>query len=113
MLKRKKPRPMGVRNQKKKSFPKHLQWVRGFECAVRDDECWGKTQAHHVREQWENAMGTKPPDFHVVPLCTAHHTELHTKGRLTFQRKHGGIDLINIARDLAHRSPHKKDWEDG
>jgi len=54
-------------------------------------------QAHHSET---GGMGMKGPDSSCVPVCIAHHTELHTGGHLTFQEKYG-IDLKAIAERLA------------
>ncbi len=50
-------------------------------------------------------MGLKPSDRHTVPLCPAHHLELHNGGALTFEARHRVV-LLTFAELLASRSPY-------
>lgn len=89
--------------------PKHLSWVRRtFVCAAwKSGKCEGPNHAHHVRTSANSGTGIKPSDFNAVPLCAAHHNEVHTIGQKTFEEKHG-VDLMAEAIKLAKASPHKQ-----
>jgi len=54
-------------------------------------------ELHHVRTAATAGVGLKPPDSSLVPLCSAHHRDLHRIGWVTFQRLHG----INLASEAA------------
>ena len=62
---------------------KHLDFVRNKPCALWEaaPKCEGQTQVHHLLKPWsgERGMGLKANDRNVIPLCQAHHTELHDK----------------------------------
>lgn len=60
--------------------------------------------AHHVRTGNTGGMGLKPSDRHTVPLCPAHHLELHNDGVRTFEARHNTC-LRTVAELLALRSP--------
>ncbi len=55
----------------------HLKFVAQQPCLV----C-GRlpSQAHHIRFAQLRALGTKPSDEWVVPLCATHHRALHDAG---------------------------------
>jgi hypothetical protein len=38
----------------------------------------GAVQAHHLVLKGEKGMGTKTPDAWAIPLCGAHHADLHS-----------------------------------
>lgn len=56
--------------------PKHLAWIRTQGCLI----CGGLSQAHHLMTSQPSAMGLKSGDDQAVPLCPAHHRELHDHG---------------------------------
>ncbi|GAC1477368.1 MAG: hypothetical protein NVS2B1_19560 [Bradyrhizobium sp.] len=85
--------------------PAHLAWVRSLPCSVGNAECSQTIHAHHVRNGADGGMGMKPDDLYTVPLCSLHHNELHTRGRLTFEGRHQ-VNLRHVAAGLALRSPH-------
>jgi hypothetical protein len=68
----------------------HLAWVRTLPCIAAGDTtpCIGSVQAHHVRERTGGGMGLKPPSQWCIPICAGHHSELHTSGARTFERKY-------------------------
>jgi hypothetical protein len=65
------PEPRRVRNRE------HLRLVAALPCLV----C-GRTpgHAHHIRFAQPRALGAKPGDQWVVPLCNTHHRALHDAG---------------------------------
>ncbi len=99
-------------------YPDHLEWVRTHRCLV--DGCGERnTVAHHVRHGFPSSVpswqrggtGRKPHDKFTVPLCDAHHKELHNRGAKTFERDHGHIDLMSLALNyFAANSPHREQW---
>ena len=105
MLKRRRTKPRRVDPG---SVPGHLQFIRGFECAVR--HCREKAEAHHVRvgipATERGGTGKKPHDKWSLPLCATHHHEIHAIGHATFEAKHQ-INLVDIATDLWRQSPHR------
>ncbi|MDB5707828.1 MAG: hypothetical protein JWN66_4944 [Sphingomonas bacterium] len=80
-----------------KSAPGFLQWIRGRNCAVANDDCAGKIEAAHVDAGGDKGMGTKASDRFAVPLCSHHHGEQHRIGWLTFQDKYDFKALIAAA----------------
>lgn len=97
---------MGVRQSSVLRSPAHLAWCRTRCCLVEGPHCWGRIEAHHVRENGNGGMGMKPGDDDAVPLCAAHHRQLHDVGVQTFQRMHG-CDLDKQAAAHWQASPHR------
>ena len=108
-LRRRKPSKMGIRQAPQIRCPAHLQWVRGHECSVQNNACLGKVEAAHVRDGTDCGLGVKPSDIFVVPLCSWHHRQQHNVGEKQFEFRHK-ISMIDIAEDLARRSPHRAKW---
>jgi hypothetical protein len=55
----------------------HLLFVRGQSCLVcKQSPC----DAHHLKFAQQRALGRKVSDEFTVPLCRAHHQELHRHG---------------------------------
>lgn len=111
---RTKPLPDRVR------CPSHLQWVRSrYFCCVpttslvvqADDRipCSEGTEAAHVRLGTDGAMGVKPGDCYVVPLCPAHHAQQHRIGEATFWALYRA-DPYKIAAKLWAVSPAGKKY---
>jgi len=69
----------------------YTRWVKSQKCA-----CCG-TQAddpHHIIGHGQGGMGTKAHDLFVIPLCRAHHDELH-RDMKAFEEKFGSqIELL-------------------
>ena len=86
-------------------FASHRAWIRGHVCAVAGDDCGGNIECAHVEGSGTGGMGMKAHDAFTIPLCRAHHAERHRIGWRTFDARHG-LDAIELARDLARRSPH-------
>ena len=57
--------------------PKHLKWVGSLACTVCQRN---PADAHHLKRVQPNALGRKPGDQWVVPLCRLHHRALHECG---------------------------------
>ena len=102
---RRKRQRSGTRKSSAIRSEPHLQHVRGYRCAVQNEDCAGKIQAHHVRLGAHAGMSQKPGDDKAVPLCVVHHDEVHN-GAQTFEQKHRA-DLAEIAKTLWQRSPHR------
>jgi hypothetical protein len=98
--------PMGVRQSSVIRCDGHLKWTRGNKCLVEGPHCWGRIEAHHVRENGNGGTGMKPGDDSVVALCAAHHRQLHDIGAETFQRMHT-CDLDKAAEANWKASPHR------
>jgi len=62
---------------------KHLAKIRKQPCLVRNEECFGNVVAHHTI-----SVGAGGSDKDTAPLCIRHHSEVHTIGKLTFQKKY-------------------------
>lgn len=56
-------------------------------------------QAHHLRECFPRTMGVRIGDDKVVPLCSAHHAELHLVNHERFWARHH-INARAIAKAL-------------
>ena len=55
---------------------KHLAWVRQHPCLMCPAS---PSDAHHLMKPWSGyrGMGMKAGDENVIPLCHAHHMQLH------------------------------------
>jgi hypothetical protein len=74
--------------------PERVEWIKALPCVVcgkRPSE-----NAHTVT----GGMSRKANADTIVPLCKAHHRELHKAGRRTFEAKHGTGDLLELARGI-------------
>ena len=107
MFPRRRFRNSGRQNDGKR-FPRHLIYVRGFECAIAGrlgHVCSGKIVAAHVDYAGGKGAGMKVSDAYTVPLCWAAHAEqtdvLAWPG---FERKYG-IDALAMSKEIARRSP--------
>jgi hypothetical protein len=60
--------------------------------------------AHHLRFAQPRALGRKVSDEFTVPVCRAHHRELHTHGDEVSWWKRIGLDPLPIALKLWQRS---------
>lgn len=70
---------------------KYTRWVKSQTCA-----CCGiqADDPHHIIGHGQGGIGTKAHDLFVIPLCRAHHDELHRDMR-AFEAKHGSqIELL-------------------
>ncbi len=55
---------------------------------------------HHLRFAQSRALGRKVSDEFTVPLCRAHHRELHRCGDEGLWWESSGIDALAVARTL-------------
>lgn len=108
MLPQRKPKVRsGIERAPRREWPKHRQWLRGFQCVVpgcdnRQIECC------HVRitdgPDTGAGIGQKPHDAFTVPMCSQHHDQSHNVGTATFERMYR-VNLLALAREFASRSP--------
>lgn len=79
------------------SNEKYTRWVKAQPCA-----CCNKPadDPHHIIGHGQGGMGTKAHDLFVIPLCRAHHDELHRDMR-AFEEKYGS-QLELLVRFLDH-----------
>lgn len=64
---------------------KFTRWAKSQPC-----ECCNKhaDDPHHIIGHGQGGMGTKAHDFFVIPLCRAHHDEVHAN-TVAFEEKYG------------------------
>lgn len=103
IVRRKKREKMGVRepNPEHVKCRGHIQWIKGCDCLLDKHpqskvECFGVMDAHHVRHD-------RNRDDRTVPVCRAHHTEIHALGPDTAEAK---FRLDDAASDGWRYSPH-------
>src|SRR6266478_5096689 len=58
------------------------------------------SDAHHLRFAQSRGLSLKVSDEFTVPLCRAHHRELHRAGKETDWWAKAGLEPINLARKL-------------
>jgi hypothetical protein len=85
------PEPRRVRDKN------HLRHVASQPCLLCNAT---PSDAHHVRFAQPRAMGRKVGDEFSVPLCRAHHRELHHSGDEPGWWHDMGINPLEIARQL-------------
>lgn len=119
LKRRKYPRMMPPKEGAPISCPRHLQWVRGWECvalgkvatagplAGQKHECWGGIEAHHV-----TTRGAGGGDEQVVSLCRGAHSLLDSWGwsAKRFDEEFE-INLAETAADLWKVSDARKRYE--
>ncbi|MCA1376560.1 MULTISPECIES: ERF family protein [unclassified Bradyrhizobium] len=80
----------------------HLLFVREQPCLVcRETPC----DAHHLKFAQPRALGRKVSDEFTVPLCRAHHEELHRHGNERTWWANLQIAPLPVAQDLWATSP--------
>lgn len=87
-------RPKRIRWQS----PDYLSWVKSQPCS-----CCGASadDPHHLIGHGQGGMGTKAHDSFTIPLCRAHHTELHNDP-VGFERKYGSqLEMLKNVLDRA------------
>lgn len=95
------PKPRSPRN-----CPAHRAWIRKHRCSVPDCQRL-PVECAHVRTGTDGGAGMKPSDKWAISLCEYHHREQHSIGEKAFAAKYD-IDLLELAREFAGRSPHRK-----
>jgi len=82
-----------MRRPKRKRWEsqKYTQWVKAQKCACCANPA---DDPHHIIGHGQGGMGTKAHDLFVIPLCRAHHDELHRDPKL-FESNYGSqIELL-------------------
>jgi ERF superfamily len=75
----------------------HVRYVAQQPCLL----CGRKpSDPHHLRFMQPRALGRKPSDEFVVPLCRVHHRAVHRAGDERAWWKQAGIDPLKVARKL-------------
>ncbi|SFF35986.1 Protein of unknown function [Phytobacter palmae] len=77
--------------------PTYTRWVKAQRCACCNNPA---DDPHHVIGHGQGGMGTKAHDLFVLPLCRAHHDELH-RDPVAFEAKYGS-QLTLLFRFLDH-----------
>ncbi|WP_443090104.1 DUF968 domain-containing protein [Bradyrhizobium brasilense] len=76
---------------------------------VRDQPCLvcrqGPCDAHHLKFAQPRALGRKVSDEYTVPLCRAHHQDLHRHGNERAWWANLKIEPLRVAHDLWAASP--------
>jgi hypothetical protein len=80
----------------------HLLFVRGQPCVVRQQSPCGP---HHLKFAQAKALSRKVSDEFTVPLCPAHHQDLHRHGNEKAWWTNLQIAPLPIARALWEASP--------
>jgi hypothetical protein len=75
----------------------HLRFVAKQPCLVCGRE---PCDPHHLRFAQPRGLGQKVSDEFTVPLCRAHHRELHRTGKETDWWAKAGLEPIDLARKL-------------
>ena len=75
----------------------HLRFVAGQPCLVCGRE---PCDPHHLRFAQQRGLGQKVSDEFTVPLCRAHHRELHRTAKETDWWSKIGIEPLATAREL-------------
>lgn len=68
----------------------YTRWVKSQECACCNRQA---DDPHHIIGHGQGGMGIKAHDLFVIPLCRAHHDELHRDVR-AFEDKYGSQILL-------------------
>jgi|GEM_PF-5512203 len=114
------PKPVRVTQDQKR-----LDFVRAMPClllteAPHDErnkhvlwDCFGPSEAHHVRKGAQAGLGRKPPANKTVPLCRAAHSIYHNIGHDAFESKYGinlesHLQRINAEFRKLHPQPRKE-----
>lgn len=77
--------------------PTYTRWVKAQRCACCNNPA---DDPHHVIGHGQGGMGTKAHDLFVLPLCRAHHDELH-RDPVAFEAKYGS-QLTLLFRFIDH-----------
>ncbi len=82
---------MSLLKRKRWQSSKYLEFVRQQPCVCCGlvPAVDGANDAHHVIGRGFGGMGTKAPDWAVLPLCRPCHTSLHDSGADTWEASNG------------------------
>ena len=89
----------------------HLRFVAKQPCLVCGRQ---PCDAHHLRFAQSRGLSLKVSDEFAVPLCRAHHRELHRSGKETDWWAKADLEPISLARKLwleTHRCPGRRQRE--
>jgi hypothetical protein len=75
----------------------HLRFIAKQPCLICGRQ---PCDAHHLRFAQSRGLSLKVSDEFTVPLCRAHHRELHRTGRETDWWAKAGLEPISLARKL-------------
>ena len=84
----------------------HLRFVAGQPCLVCGRE---PCDPHHLRFAQLRGLGQKVSDEFTVPLCRAHHRELHRAGKEVDWWTKIAIEPLAIARELWLSTRHRSE----
>ena len=87
---------------------KYLEFIREcpcIACLVTTEFNIIECDPHHVNEKGKGGIGTKCSDYRAIPLCHAHHVEVHQVGRDSFADEYG-LDYETVISRL------NKIWEE-
>jgi hypothetical protein len=73
-----------------------VEWIKAQPCLIARMGCDGCAGPIENAHNGTGGMGRKADAASIVPLCRAHHTELHREGAETFRILHN-INLGNAA----------------
>ena len=75
----------------------HIKWVSKRPCLICGRQ---PSDPHHLRFAQPRALGRKVSDEFIVPLCRAHHREVHRSSDEMDWWKRAGIDPLGFAQKL-------------
>src|SRR5206468_3429232 len=75
----------------------HLKFVASQSCLICGRQ---PCDPHHLRFAQPRGLGLKVSDEFTVPLCRAHHRELHRTGKESDWWTKAGLEPISLARKL-------------
>ena len=85
--------------------PKHRAFVRTHLCVLFErQECQGKVDCAHVRDDSPATMGSKRSDALTVAMCRRHHSLAHSVGEEAINEEYG-VNLLALAKEFAAKSP--------
>ena len=75
----------------------HIKWVSKRPCLICGRQ---PSDPHHLRFAQPRALGRKVSDEFIVPLCRAHHREVHRSSDEVGWWKQAGLDPLGFAQKL-------------
>jgi hypothetical protein len=75
----------------------HIKWVSKCPCLICGRQ---PSDPHHLRFAQPRAFGRKVSDEFIVPLCRAHHREVHRSSDEVGWWKQAGVDALAFAQKL-------------
>jgi ERF superfamily len=89
--------PLALGKPRRYRNKEHLRYVARQACLI----CGRRpSDPHHLRYAQPRALGRKASDEFTVPLCRAHHREVHRVGNEQAWWQSAGIDPLDVARKL-------------